>query len=84
MSSDDGTLTFRPARRTDKDAILRMRRRATGEEQDPALWDWLFEQNTSDSRLYGYVAESDGLIVSQHATLPVRLSHAGRHPQRAY
>ncbi len=68
-------VTFRRARRDDRAAILSMRERSTGETQDPALWDWLFAHNTSNSQFYCQVAESDGVVVAQFAALPVRLTH---------
>ncbi len=70
-------VTFRPTRAGDKEAILRMLERSTGLTQDRALWDWLFLGNTSSSQMLGFVAESEGAVVAQHATLPVRLSHVG-------
>ena len=79
-AGDGPRVTLREAHSEDKDGIMRLRERSpdAGARQDPAVWDWLFERNTSSSRLYGYVAESDGSIVSQHATLPVRLTHSGK------
>lgn len=74
-------VTFRPARPEDKSAILQLHERSpgAGARRDPAVWDWLFTQNTSSSQLHYYVAESDGDIVGQNATLPVRLTHAGKN-----
>jgi hypothetical protein len=73
-------LTFRSARLEDKDGIMLLHERSptAGPRRDPAVWDWLFKQNTASSQLYYYVAESDGTIVAQNATLPVRLSHVGK------
>lgn len=68
---------LRPATPADKTAILQMLERTFGRERDPRRWDWLFLGNTSSSKLYYYVAESNGTIVAQHATVPVRLTHAG-------
>ena len=75
---DAADLTMRPANPGDEQAILLMRERSTGEQQDPQLWQWLFERNTSSSQLHCYVAEAGGTIVAQNATLPVRLAHQGR------
>jgi hypothetical protein len=73
-------VTFRPARAEDKHGIMLLHERSptAGARRDPAVWDWLFVRNTSSSQLYYYVAESEGAIVAQNATLPVRLSHAGK------
>jgi predicted N-acetyltransferase YhbS len=81
MSKRDGLenprVTFRPTRTEDKEAVLRMLERSTGLKQDPELWEWLFHGNTSNHQMHGFVAEAEGAVVAQHATLPVRLSHAG-------
>jgi hypothetical protein len=76
----EGPVTFRPALLEDKAGIMQLHDRSptAGARRDPKVWDWLFTRNTSSSQLYYYVAESNGAIVAQNATLPVRLSHAGR------
>jgi hypothetical protein len=75
---EDLPVTIRPARPEDRHAILALRERATGDEEDHrALWDWLFTRNPTGSDFYGYVAESDGAILALMGAVVWPLAHAG-------
>ena len=78
--TNPSSVTFRPANVDDKDEILKLHERSptAGARRDAAVWDWLFLRNTSSSNLYYFLAEADGAVVAQNATLPVRLSHGGK------
>ena len=75
--------SIRRAREDDAAAVSKLLARAHDNDETgpPSVeeWRWLFVENPVDTPMQYFVADANGRLAGQYATLPIRLQILGRH-----